>query len=113
VTEPYVNTTLNTTLYFRGKRVMDALLEVLLLEHGLSQAEEVLLSGGSAGGLSTYLHADYVKTKMPATVKKYKAAPNSGFFALHADATGTPLYPDEMKYVHTLPPASATAHAHA
>ena len=56
--------------YFRGKRVLDAVLDVLLTDHGLSQAEEVLLSGGSAGGLSTYLHADDVKTRLPSTVTK-------------------------------------------
>ena len=36
---------------------------------------------------------------MPASVEKYKAAPNSGFFSLHADASGKNVYPEEMKYV--------------
>lgn len=56
-TEPYVHAATNQTLYFRGKRVLDAMLDTLLTEHSLNTAEEVLLSGGSAGGLSTYLHA--------------------------------------------------------
>ena len=61
---------------------------------------KVLLSGGSAGGLSTYLHADHVGDRLPPSVIKYKAAPNSGFFLLHDDAAGTPVYPNEMEYVY-------------
>lgn len=91
--------------------MLDAMLQTLVAEHGLSTAEEVLLSGGSAGGLSTYLHADYVGTKLPKTVKKYKAAPNSGFFSLHATAAGEMLYPDEMKYVYTMQNSSGGVNA--
>jgi hypothetical protein len=58
--EPYVYPKTNQTLYFRGARVLDALLDALIQDHGLNKATDVLLSGGSAGGLSTYLHADYV-----------------------------------------------------
>ena len=37
-------------IYFRGKRVLDALLDFLALpKYGLSHATEVLVSGGSAG----------------------------------------------------------------
>jgi hypothetical protein len=68
-----------------------------LEEHGLDAATEVLLSGGSAGGLSTYLHADHIGSRLPKSVTKYRAAPNSGFFLLHNDATGRPTYPDELK----------------
>lgn len=108
-TEPYnVNGTL---LYFRGKRVLDAMLQTLLEDHGLNAAEEVLLSGGSAGGLSTYLHSDYVGTKLPKTVMKYKSAPNSGFFSLHVNAAGVALYPDEMKYVYNMQNSSGGVNA--
>eukprot|EP00038_Savillea_parva_P009105 m.181293 g.181293 ORF g.181293 m.181293 type:complete len:413 (-) comp15219_c0_seq1:237-1475(-) len=99
-TEPYYYAKTNQTLYFRGKRVMDAMIETLMTEHGLDTAEEVLVSGGSAGGLSTYLHADYVGTKMPPSVKKFKAAPNSGFFLLHDTYSGQSLYPNELEYVY-------------
>ena len=55
--EPYHYAPTNQTLYFRGARVRDALLDALLEEHGLDKATDVLLAGGSAGGLSTFLHA--------------------------------------------------------
>jgi hypothetical protein len=32
----------------------------------------VLLTGGSAGGLAAFLHADYVRTLLPKSVEKYK-----------------------------------------
>eukprot|EP00656_Telonema_subtile_P016622 TRINITY_DN18798_c0_g1_i2.p1 TRINITY_DN18798_c0_g1~~TRINITY_DN18798_c0_g1_i2.p1 ORF type:complete len:275 (+),score=58.94 TRINITY_DN18798_c0_g1_i2:95-919(+) len=73
-------------IYFRGKRIMDAVLKTLVRDHGLADAENVLLTGCSAGGLSTYLHADYVGQQVRAVakgLKKYKAAPISGFFLLH------------------------------
>lgn len=90
-----------TTLYFRGKRVLDALLDYLMLNHGLSQATEVLLSGGSAGGLSTFLHADYVRSRFGPQVK-FGAAPVSGFFLEHDDVDGEDAWPARMRYVFNL-----------
>merc|ERR1719409_2465874 len=48
--EPYHYKPTNQTLYFRGRFVLDAILETLRADHGLAKAKEVLLSGGSAGG---------------------------------------------------------------
>ena len=65
----------------------------------MDQAEEVLLSGGSAGGLATFLHTDYVHSRMPPSVRKFKSSPVSGFFLQHHDATGAASYPENMKHV--------------
>ena len=43
-------------LYFRGRRIIDTVLSHLTENHGLGDAENVLLTGCSAGGLATYLH---------------------------------------------------------
>ena len=107
--EPYVMKGTNQKLYFRGARVLRALLDTLVADHGLGAAETVLLSGGSAGGLSTFLHADRVHDYLKAVSPKlqtFKAAPVSGFFLLHRNAAGANLYPDEMKYVFTMQNAS-------
>jgi len=91
-------------LYFRGRRVLDAVLETLL-GMGLSDAEEVLLSGCSAGGLATYLHTDYVHgflEKAGVPLKKFRSAPVSGFFLLHNTVEGKPVYPQEMKEIYRL-----------
>lgn len=62
----------NQTLYFRGWRNLQAIVGQLSAKHGLDQAKEVLLTGGSAGGLAAFLHADYVRTLLPRSVEKYK-----------------------------------------
>eukprot|EP00051_Salpingoeca_urceolata_P027562 m.482060 g.482060 ORF g.482060 m.482060 type:complete len:396 (+) comp22419_c0_seq1:238-1425(+) len=102
-----VNNT-GTVLHFRGKRVLDAILDVLMEQpYNLGQATEVLLSGGSAGGLSTYIHADHVGSRLPASVTKFKAAPVSGFFLDHVNYAGNAVYPDEMKNVFQMQNSSS------
>ena len=96
----------NTTLYFRGRRVLQHLLRVLSSDHGLGSAEHVLLAGGSAGGLATYLQADFVATLLPRTVTKYKAMPVSGFFLMHADRDGRSGYVESMNATFWLHNAS-------
>lgn len=102
-TEPVHHKATNQSLYFRGRRVLDIMLQTLATRHRLNDATEVLLGGGSAGGLATYLHADYVHTKLRAlgasSLAKYKAAPVSGFFPMHDDARGAAAYPDDMRSV--------------
>jgi len=92
-------------LYFRGKRIIDAVLDTLLEKMGLAEAEEVLLTGCSAGGLATYLHADYVHDRLKQAVpglKKMRAAPISGMFLLHKSAEGKAVYPEEIKNIFHL-----------
>ncbi len=62
----------------------------------------MLLSGCSAGGLSTYLHADYVASLLPASVTTFKAAPVSGFFLDHPNLNGVAVYPTQMKNVFAM-----------
>jgi hypothetical protein len=92
-------------LYFRGRRIIDAVISYLMENHNLGAAENVLLTGCSAGGLATYLHTDYVGDTLKAkvsTIKKYKAASISGFFLLHNTVEDKPVYPTEMKYIFNL-----------
>lgn len=74
-----------------GKRIMDANFEDLLKTKGLAAATDVVLSGHSAGGLATYLHADYVRTLLPASVQNYRAVPDAGFVSIFACAPMTCL----------------------
>ena len=68
----------NRTLYFRGKRILKAVL-LDLRSKGMDAATAVVLSGCSAGGLAVYLQADFVATFLPKTTKLV-AVPDSGFF---------------------------------
>jgi hypothetical protein len=70
-------------IFFRGKRLLDANLASLMQTRGLRAATAVVLRGHSAGGLATYLHADYVRSKLPATLGFYAAVPDAGFFLDH------------------------------
>ena len=72
-------------LHFRGKRNLDALLTALLTKHGMSSATEVVISGGSAGALAVYLHADAIRTRLPASAKVV-ALPDDGFFLDNDDS---------------------------
>jgi hypothetical protein len=45
-------------IYYRGWRILNALIDDWL-EQGMAEAGAVILSGTSAGGLTTYQHAEY------------------------------------------------------
>ena len=78
-----------TLLYFNGRAIIDAALDyisttVLPGAPGLFHAaSRVVLTGCSAGGLATYLHADYVGAYVAANLPSgtpYGAISISGFF---------------------------------
>ena len=50
-------------LYFRGAASQDAMLDYLL-SIGMNEATEIVYSGGSAGGLTVFLHLDHVAERM-------------------------------------------------
>lgn len=78
------------TIYYRGARIHRATVETLLANEGLSSATDVVLSGGSAGGLATYLHADSWRSAILATspAAKVVAVPDSGFFLSYNSTSG-------------------------
>ena len=99
-TEPIVVD--GTHLWSRGHRIVDAVIDTLYEQYGLGAAENLLVSGCSAGGLAAYLHADYVNERVRALapgLTRVKAAPVSGFFLDHTNVKGVDVYPAQMKYV--------------
>lgn len=68
-----------SAVHLRGRANLDALLEALDRAAGLFGADEVVFSGTSAGGLATYLHASYVKSRLRRGARLF-AAPDAGFF---------------------------------
>ena len=60
----------NTTekLYFRGIKNLDVSIDTLMKDFKFGDATEVVITGGSAGGLSTFLHTDRVKIFMFDTI---------------------------------------------
>jgi len=55
-------------LYYRGQRIWQAVIENLLRK-GIDKAEQDLLSGCSAGGLTLFLHCDNFSELLPKAAK--------------------------------------------
>lgn len=51
----------------------------LFREKGLSTNKKVVISGGSAGGMATYIWANFLRDILPLATKVL-AVPDSGFF---------------------------------
>lgn len=95
VTKPVVYK--GTTLYFRGIRIVQAALEDLATR-GLDEASDVIVTGCSAGGHATYLHADYIREFLPSNVK-YKVLADAGFFLDGKNWTGQYHFRTVFQYV--------------
>ena len=55
----------STALHFRGRSNLDRAMDYLLAHYGLGRARDLILYGGSAGGLATFLNADRVAARLP------------------------------------------------
>jgi hypothetical protein len=66
-------------LYFSGFNNLDAIITDLLMNHDMDKATEVIVGGDSAGGLATWIHTDYWKSRLPSTTRVV-GVPDSGFF---------------------------------
>lgn len=67
-------------IWFRGIKNFDGVLDYAMA-HGMSEATELVVTGGSAGGLSTFLHMDRAADRVPAA--KVRGAPVVGYFLDH------------------------------
>ncbi|KAJ9445960.1 Pectin acetylesterase 9 [Diplonema papillatum] len=97
-------------MYFRGNRNMDVGLDYLFAHYGLANADTVIVSGGSAGGLTTFLHADHIASRLPATTRVV-GNPTCGFFIDHGNdgyEASTVTYPLQMQYVYLMQNASSS-----
>jgi hypothetical protein len=79
-------------LYFRGRALLDAhLVELERLYRFQSTATEVLISGTSAGGQSTYIQSSFLKSLMPQA--RVVAVPDAGFWWDHTAYTNNASHP--------------------
>jgi hypothetical protein len=96
----------DTLLWFRGIRNLDASLDQLL-SMGMNQATRIVLTGGSAGGLSTFLHLDHVEQRMAVQAPNARVVgqPVCGFFLDHGNdgfAPANVTYTLQMQYVYNM-----------
>ncbi|KAL1807862.1 hypothetical protein ACET3Z_024852 [Daucus carota] len=64
--------------YYRGSRVFSAIIDELM-KLGMKNAQNVLLSGSSAGGLGTMVHCDRFRNRFP-TSTKFKCLSDASYF---------------------------------
>nr|XP_033510002.1 pectin acetylesterase 8-like [Nicotiana tomentosiformis] len=91
---------LDNKLFFRGARIFNAIMEDLGSK-GMQYAENAILSGVSAGGLSTILNCDKFKSLMP-TDAKVKCVADAGFFINGQTISGTSDIQEMYQRVVTL-----------
>ncbi|KAJ6836198.1 pectin acetylesterase 8-like isoform X1 [Iris pallida] len=77
-----------TGLHYRGSRIWTAVMEELLAI-GMNKAENALLSGCSAGGLTSILHCDKFTALLKTSRAKVKCLSDAGYFINAKDTTGT------------------------
>ncbi|KAE8660239.1 Pectin acetylesterase 6 [Hibiscus syriacus] len=87
-------------LYFRRKRIWSVAMEELMSK-GMSNANQALLSGCSAGGLAFILHCDEFKALFPATTK-VKCLSDAGLFLDATNVAGGRTLRDMYEGVVTL-----------
>jgi O-palmitoleoyl-L-serine hydrolase len=87
----------NSTIYYRGHRILRAVLAYLTATT-LAGASDIVVSGCSAGGLSTYLHADEWAAALAETAR-VTALPDSGFFLDYNETGGGYTYGGLMRQI--------------
>ncbi|GMP78416.1 hypothetical protein CsSME_00034340 [Camellia sinensis var. sinensis] len=76
-----------TNLHFRGARIFATVIEDLLAK-GMKNAANAIISGGSAGGLTSILHCDCFRALLPIGTK-VKCLSDAGYFINTKDVSGT------------------------
>lgn len=99
------------TYYSRGRVILQATLDKLLIDHGLASATKVLLSGGSAGGTSALANADYVHSYISPSIsglQTYKVLSLGGIFPTGiGNVDGTAVFSTQIQAAYALSGASA------
>lgn len=107
-----------TNLYYRGSRLVTAAIHEFLTNStvNLGAATDIVIGGCSAGGVSTFLHADDWANAVPTA--RVTALPDSGFVISYGQDTYNHNFTAQMMTLlelgngtHTLPSACLAAQA--
>lgn len=85
-------------LYFRGRRILDAVLDDLLYVQGMVHGTDLIAKGCSAGGLGVWVNLDHIAGRMPATLT-VKGIPECGFFMEVPTYKGQHTWPDNFQKI--------------
>ncbi len=71
----------DTNLYFRGHNATMGMLKSLVAKNNFNSVEEIVIHGGSAGGLATYVWTEYItEFAKKLIVFDVRSIPDSGIF---------------------------------
>jgi len=79
-------------IYIRSGRIITATVDFLMKQHGMSDATDVIITGGSSGGMATYLNCDRIADQIKATNSKIRVTclADAGMFLDHPGIDGNP-----------------------
>jgi len=103
--EKPITTKSGQTIYLRGKRVLNAIINDLLYNRGFQFAESVILTGSSAGSMAAIFQADYIASKFPPNIP-VRVLADAGFFIDTASIGGKSL-PIAFKKIFEMQNSSA------
>ena len=98
----------NSLLTFRGIKNLDHAVDYAIQHLGMQQATEIVVTGGSAGGLAVFLHADRISKRVQTQINRtivVRAQPDVGFFLDHLpafDPPNTRTFEDDMLNIVTM-----------
>lgn len=70
----------DSELFFRGSLITKSHFKFLDSKYNFNETKKMVLTGTSAGGISTYIWADYIKTLLPNPSTSFYALPESSIF---------------------------------
>ena len=92
----------NRKLYFRGRRILDAVLDELL-RRGINHASEIIVGGRSAGALTAMIHSDYIRKRFQrATNASFRVLSDAGFFVDAPALNGSELIQSVFRQTYSL-----------
>lgn len=89
-------------LHFRGGAILSAILEELKATTNIVNADQVVLSGGSAGASAVLYHVDSVAEQLALTTGEVLGLPDAGFFLDLPDRNGVDCWPGQMRSLYNV-----------
>ena len=85
-------------IYLRGGRIITAVMSFLMKDHGMSDATDVIITGGSSGGMAVYLNCDRIADQIHAVNPKTRVTclADAGMFLDHPGLSGKPTLSPEF-----------------
>eukprot|EP01084_Bolivina_argentea_P258666 436173_1 len=110
VLDPIINpNNASMLMYYRGKRLLNALFESLLSQFGLAKATDFVIGGGSAGGLSVFIHSNYIADNFfNLSQTKLVSMPDVGFFLEYNGWNGMTQFATKNEHLYNMQNVSSS-----